>query len=206
MGSGENSSSDDVPVLPPVESHVRTSLGIGPELPGADASQSIRAREDSLAETEPSRRRPNPKMLRIVLGVLGVLSLIGVVGAILFVVRKSSPPPKEESPVTQYTVPSTSAVESASAAPSAEPAPAPAPSTLAKGFGWLTLNGPTGKVMVKGKPWGDSGTKLAVPCGHVWVGISIVNDKGKVEKTLTKPMSIYVKCGGETEATAKPKK
>jgi hypothetical protein len=202
--SGENSSNDDVPVLPPVQSHVQTALGIGPEVPGADGSQSIRAREDSLAETEPSRRRPDPRMLRIVLGVLGVLSLIGIVGAILFLVRKSSPPPKEESPVTQYTVPSTSAVASASAAPSVDPAPVP--STLAKGFGWLTLNGPAGKVMVKGKPWGDSGAKVAVPCGHQWVGISIVNDKGKVEKTLTKPMSIYVKCGGETEAAAKPKK
>jgi hypothetical protein len=201
---GENSSSDDVPVLPPVESHVRTSLGLGP-----DASQPIRARspaDDSLAETEPSRRaRPNPKMLGIVFGVVGLLALVGLVGGILFLVRKSSPPPKEESPVTQYTVPKASASESASAAPSEGPLP-PAPSTLAKGFGWLTLNGPTGKVMVKGKPWGDSGSKLAVPCGHVWVGISVLDAKGKVAKTLTKPMSLYVKCGGETEATAKPKK
>lgn len=204
-GEGENSA-NDVPVLPPVESHVRTSLGIGPEVPAADSSQTIRAREDSLADTLPPRRvSTNPKMLGIVFGVVGLLSLIGLVGAILFFVRKSSAPPKEESPVTQYSVPSVSAAPSVSEAPSVEP-PAPAPSALAKGFGWLTLSGPAGKVMVKGKPWGDSGTKVAVPCGHEWVGISTLDAKGKIEKTLTKPMSIYVKCGGETEATAKPKK
>lgn len=162
-------------------------------------------REESVSEAPPPPRvTPNPKMLGIVFGVVGLLSLVGIVGAIVFVVRKSSPPPKEEAPVTQYTVPSVSAT--ASAPPSVEPPPAPAPSALAKGFGWLTLNGPEGKVMVKGKPWGDSGTKLAVPCGHVWVGISLLDDKGKIAKTLTKPQSVFVKCGGETEATAKPKK
>ncbi|MGZ3419986.1 MAG: hypothetical protein ACXWUG_22815 [Polyangiales bacterium] len=205
---GSQEDPGNVPVLAPVESSVHTSMGIGPDVPGAappaSAPSPIDA-EDSISEQlPPPRRGPDPRMLKIVLGVVGFLALIGIVGGIVAVVRKSSAPPKEEAPVTQYSTPSVSASASASEAPSSDPAPAP--SALTKGFGWLTLNGPAGKVMVKGKVWGDSGQKLAVPCGHVWVGISIVNDKGKVEKTLTKPQSLFVKCGGETEATAKPKK
>jgi hypothetical protein len=161
---------------------------------------------DDLEEAieEPPRRAPNPKLVAIVFGVVGFLALIGILGAVMFLVRRSSAPPrKEPEPVASYAV-QPSAPQSASAdAPSA---PSAAPSSLAKGFGWLTLNGPAGKVIVKGKPWGDSGTKLAVPCGHVWVGIALVDDKGKPGKTLTKPQSVYVKCGGETEATAKTKK
>jgi hypothetical protein len=160
--------------------------------------------DDRVSEAPPRRLGTDPKMLGIVFGVLGIASLIAVIGAILAMRKSATQEKKEEEPTAPYAkeIPSASASgsESASASP-----PAPAPSALAKGFGWLTLEGPAGTVMVKGKPWGESGTKLAVPCGQVWVGIAKLNDKGKVEKTFTKPQSILVKCGGETVATAKTK-
>jgi hypothetical protein len=152
---------------------------------------------------------PRPRRSAIVVSIAISASVL-LIGLVVLVIRAArSPATGEPSASAPASAPLGSAssggpevAAGASASARAE-APRPSPATAGKGTGWLTVRGPAGQVLIKGKAWGASGTKLAVPCGAHMMTIGVVDAKGRPVRTITKPQTISVPCGGSVTIDAR---
>ena len=168
------------------------------------------ARAEQAPDTQARERRK--RGLGVVIAVVAAAVLVGLVALIVKLVRgRGAPSDDRTASITSSTrttdEPTTNG--SSTTAPTITSTSASASSktkspvtTVPKGFGRLTVkaSGP-GSIFIGDKSYGEVGDVVVVPCGYRWILVGKADGKGHLEKRLSKPQSVFVKCGSAGDTT-----